>query len=47
VESGYSDITIFPGDVPVEKGEPEIAVGAPVDGSYVNPATPFEVELPV
>ena len=27
----YSERTIFPGAVPVEKGEPEIAVRAPVD----------------
>jgi len=28
----YSESTIFPGAVPVEKGEPVITVGAPVDG---------------
>jgi hypothetical protein len=29
----YSENTIFPGAVPVEKGEFAIAVGLPVDGS--------------
>jgi hypothetical protein len=31
--SFYSESTIFPGATTVEKGEPVIAVGAPVDGS--------------
>src|ERR1035437_7495060 len=29
---GYRESTILPGAVPVENGEPVIAVGAPVDG---------------
>jgi hypothetical protein len=29
---GYSESTILPGAFPVEKGEPVIAVGVPVDG---------------
>jgi hypothetical protein len=28
----YSESTIFPGAVPVEKGEPEISAAAPFDG---------------
>jgi len=28
---GYSESTILPGGVPVEKGEPEITLGAPVE----------------
>ena len=31
-DPSYSEITIFPGAVPVEKGEPVMTVGAPVDG---------------
>jgi len=31
-DPSYSEITIFPGAVPVEKGEPVMTVGTPVDG---------------
>ena len=32
LDGGYSESTILPGAVPMGKGEPEIAVGAPVEG---------------
>ena len=31
----YSEKTICPGATPVEKGEPEMAVGVPVEGLYL------------